>query len=135
MNEVSNFCNGQGVAQTCAMPTDPNADCPDGCCIVCKQVDSRNSLDYPPYNINNDYGVLGIKTLSMAATQFDNITYYDAHNLYGISEQIATRRALLEATGKRPFVLSRSSFLSTGVHSAKWTGDNGKLRFLAMHLA
>jgi alpha-glucosidase (family GH31 glycosyl hydrolase) len=45
--------------------------------------------------------------------------------LYGLTEQIATNKALVDIRGKRPFVLSRSSFPSTGVHSAKWTGDNG----------
>jgi alpha-glucosidase (family GH31 glycosyl hydrolase) len=53
------------------------------------------------------------------------VTDYDAHNLYGLTEQIATNKALTDIRGKRPFLLSRSSFLSTGVHSAKWTGDNG----------
>ena len=92
-----------------------------------KQVDATNTFDYPPYNINNDYGILGIKTLSMSATQYNNISYYNAHNLYGIAEQIATRQALLDVNpDKRPFVLSRSSFLSTGKHAAKWTGDNGQ---------
>jgi len=42
-----------------------------------------------------------------------------------LTEQIATNKALTDIRGKRPFLLTRSSFLSTGVHSAKWTGDNG----------
>ena len=129
MNEVSNFCNVDGKGQTCANIAPEGCPAPGGdqttCCLKCSEVDSSNKLDYPPYNIGNKYGLLGQKTMAMSATHYGNISVYDAHNIYGISEQIATASALTEIRSKRPFVLSRSSFLGTGKHSAKWTGDNG----------
>eukprot|EP01034_Spumella_vulgaris_P026326 gene26326-32892_t len=95
------------------------------CCLVCSQVDASNVLDYPPYRIHNTYGKLSTRTLSVSGTLYKNVSLYDIHNMYGLTEQIATYNALVDITKKRPFVLSRSSFMSTGVHSAKWTGDNG----------
>lgn len=88
-------------------------------------MDSSNSLDFPPYHIGNAYGNLGTKTVAASAVHHNNISVYNAHNLYGLTEQIATNQALRDIRGKRPFLLTRSSFLSTGAHSAKWTGDNG----------
>jgi alpha-D-xyloside xylohydrolase len=72
------------------------------------------------------YGKLAVKTVAMSNLQYGNVSVYNTHNLYGLTEQIATNNAIASIRQKRPFVLSRSSFLSTGVHSAKWTGDNGK---------
>ncbi|WP_455383565.1 glycoside hydrolase family 31 protein, partial [Salinispira pacifica] len=47
------------------------------------------------------------------------------HNQYALGMQMATREGLLAASpGERPFVISRSGFISTGRYSAIWTGDN-----------
>jgi alpha-D-xyloside xylohydrolase len=128
MNEVSNFCNHDGLGQvcenlnpdTCPDPVTPTSEC----CLTCRTVDTENQYDFPPYPIGHYYGHLSARSMSMSAVHYDDVTAYDAHNLYGLTEHIATTNAMIEATGKRPFVLSRSSFVSTGKHGAKWTGDN-----------
>jgi alpha-glucosidase (family GH31 glycosyl hydrolase) len=129
MNELSNFCNVDGNGQTCENTASSGCPAPGAsqtdCCLVCHSVDSTNKYDYPPYAIGNYYGKLGTKTVAASATHYGNVQVYDAHNLYGLTEQIATSKALIDIRKKRPFLLSRSSFLSTGKWSAKWTGDNG----------
>lgn len=129
MNEVSNFCNSDGTGQVCVNSAPNGCPAPGAsqtdCCLVCTTVDRSNTLDFPPYNIHNVGGLLSVKTLANSATQYGNISVYDAHNLYGLTEQIATNAALRDIRGRRPFLLTRSSFMSSGVHTAKWSGDNG----------
>jgi len=105
------------------------------CCLSCSTIDHSNPLDFPPYQIRNLYGRLSTKTIAMSATHYGNVSVYNAHNLYGLTEQIATNRALSEIRQKRPFLLTRSSFLSTGRHSAKWTGDNGNVLSVCIYLS
>jgi alpha-D-xyloside xylohydrolase len=129
MNEVSNFCNVDGTGQVCVNSAPSGCPAPGAsqtdCCLVCTTVDATNPYDFPPYAIGNLYGKPSTKTVAMSATQYGGARVYDTHNLYGLSEQVATNQALRTIRGKRPFVLSRSSFMSSGKHTAKWTGDNG----------
>ncbi|XP_060802537.1 lysosomal alpha-glucosidase [Amyelois transitella] len=65
---------------------------------------------------------LKTKTLCMDAQHYAG-SHFDWHNLYGIAEAMVTNFALKEIRGRRPFVLSRSSFTGAGAYAGHWSGD------------
>mmetsp|Transcript_12012 Transcript_12012/g.26740 ORF Transcript_12012/g.26740 Transcript_12012/m.26740 type:complete len:320 (+) Transcript_12012:202-1161(+) len=77
---------------------------------------------------------MGGKTIAMSALHAPadadgggSILEYNAHNTYGLMEARATRQALLDLQShphQKPFVLSRSTSMGSGRHTAHWTGDN-----------
>ena len=142
MNEISNFCNGVCSNSQNGMRVKYTAGGSSGGQGV-KDADmdwsvlksgTRTRLRKrgtgsdplnPPYTINNDdrKAPLNTKTLDMTALHMNGaVTEYNAHNLYSLSEAIATSNALETLTKKRSFVLSRSTFPGSGSHAAHWTG-------------
>jgi alpha-D-xyloside xylohydrolase len=122
MNEASNFCRGPSCY------VDPDSTCPLEdfivCCLVCNTSHSLSAWDDPPYKINCSYGAVFGKTIALSAKHYGEVKEYDAHNLYGLSEVIITSKTLTNITEKRPFILSRSTFVGSGAYAAHWTGDN-----------
>lgn len=51
-------------------------------------------------------------------------THRHMHNLYGHNMAKATYDGLRQATGLRPFVITRAGFAGTQRYSSTWTGDN-----------
>lgn len=64
------------------------------------------------------------KTIMMDSVMYNNTLYYDAHNLYGYLETIATSKALEQVRKKRSVVISRSTYPGSGHHGGHWLGDN-----------
>ncbi|BBN19385.1 alpha-glucosidase [Marchantia polymorpha subsp. ruderalis] len=125
MNEAANFCTGP----SCFI--NPDVVCPGDdytiCCLICNNTVPMSTWDDPPYKINciGKYRELNGRTIAMSAQHHGGVREYDTHNLFGLTESIMTNRALKTLTKKRPFVLSRSTFVGSGAYTAHWTGDNG----------
>ncbi|XP_050841756.1 sucrase-isomaltase, intestinal-like [Serinus canaria] len=102
MNEPSNFMRGQipGCADT--------------------------EINNPPFIPTISDRSLAEKTLCP-----DSKTYlgdhYNTHSLFGWSQTEPTFNVVQQATGKRAFVLSRSTFVGSGKYGAHWLGDNFSL--------
>jgi len=63
----------------------------------------------PPYPVNNGdnrYN-LSYKTVAVTAVHYDGTLEYNAHNLYGMYETLATANALQKLRNKRQFILTR----------------------------
>ena len=124
MNEVSNFCNLDGNDQICVMNASNPCDSTT-CCLICSTIDSTNKYYFPPFVPHVSQGSLAGKTLSMNSYHAGDVLEYDAHNLYGLMESVATQTALENARpGRRAFMVSRSTYPGSGVYAAHWTGDN-----------
>ncbi|XP_059187897.1 sucrase-isomaltase, intestinal isoform X2 [Centropristis striata] len=87
-------------------------------------------LEFPPYMPPLESKHMGLKhkTLCMNSEQIlsdgKKVRHYDVHNLYGWSHTKPTYDALLNVTGKRGIVVTRSTYPSSGKWSGHWLGDN-----------
>jgi len=69
--------------------------------------------------LNSAIGSLNRNTLATNATHSGGYAELDVHNMFGLMEEKTTNLAIQSIMpGKRPFLISRSTFPSAG----KWTG-------------
>lgn len=67
---------------------------------------------------------LSDNTICMNARQGENdeFSHFDVHNLYGHMQSISSYKAVVNATNKRGYVITRSNFIGTGQYAGHWSG-------------
>ncbi|CAF1070902.1 unnamed protein product, partial [Didymodactylos carnosus] len=119
MNEPANFDTNKLQPWNWNRPEPWNLHCPDD-----------EEWDNPPYKTALHGDRISDKTLCMIAEHTDGsriFRHYDVHNLYGLTETIATLPAAQALENKRSIVVSRSTFPTSGAISGHWLGDNSAL--------
>ena len=118
LNAQANFCQGDDPA-TCNYPFGASTASlrSRGAAAPPHTEKRRFDPNDPPYRINNGNSRkdLNVKTLEVDAYHYGGVLEYNVHNLYGITETIATYNAVVELRPtRRPFILSRSTFVGNG---------------------
>eukprot|EP00112_Aurelia_sp_Birch-Aquarium-sp1_P009032 Seg2012.11_Seg2012.9 transcript_id=Seg2012.11_Seg2012.9/GoldUCD/mRNA.D3Y31 product="Maltase-glucoamylase intestinal" protein_id=Seg2012.11_Seg2012.9/GoldUCD/D3Y31 len=90
----------------------------------------NNTYEHPPYWPNlvadkKNPKTLAEKSTCMSAKSHLGQRQYNSHSLYGLLQSKSTFEALnAMQNGKRPFVLSRSTYPTAGKYTGHWLGDN-----------
>lgn len=78
------------------------------------------------WNDMNEIATWGQKMPNNVLFDFDGepTTHKEGHNVYGLEMARASYEGMKQATGKRPFMLTRAGFAGLQRYTAIWTGDN-----------
>lgn len=103
----------------------PDFSLPEARAFWAQQVAQLTRLGFGGYWIDMNDPSTGSVPLDDMRFSRGQLPHEAWHNQYALGMAVATREGLLAAKPhERPFVVSRSAFLSAARHTALWTGDN-----------